>query len=173
MTRASQRYDNPFKLQLATTLLFILKIITILFEKDQDGGATPKSTRKRLMELGYPLIDEASEVIQAIKSYSKDVGEGFHNSSLVSLTQIRRILGYIQFITEAKDNYGWQLLLETDKMIEYVHLLKGTGASPSTAKNYCDRILTLMKLTESYFFDRPGMPQNPEEVSACEYHINY
>lgn len=92
---------------------------------------------------------------------------------LASLTPIRRMLGYIHYMTESKDSFGWQLLVDTNRMTEYVQLLKGTGVSPSTAKNYCDKIITVMKLAESYFFDQPGMPEDPELVSKNDTPMDF
>ncbi|XP_034248967.1 uncharacterized protein LOC117649893 [Thrips palmi] len=138
------------------------KIEDELSESEEPCASGSKSTKQKLKELGYPLLHEDNAVIQALKRYTKDVGDGL----LASITPIRRMLGYVQFMAEDKSGSGWQLLLDTERMTEYNHLLRGTGASPSTAKNYCDKILTVMKLAESYFFDQPGMPTDPNDHKA-------
>lgn len=84
---------------------------------------------------------------------------------LAAITPIRRILGFVQFMTPDEDQHGWRMLLDTDRMMEYIRLLRASGASPSTAKNYCDKILLLQKLAETYFFDHQGMPDDPHQVS--------
>lgn len=115
--------------------------------------------------MGYPLLDEATTIIQALKQYSLEVEKGCKESLMVSITPIRRILGYVQYMAANKDEHGWQMLLDTERMTEYIQLLKESGASPSTCKNYCDKIITVMKLAETYFFDHLGTPKDPAEVS--------
>lgn len=137
------------------------------FFKDDIAASTPKSTRRRLKELGYPLLDEEKPIIKALKTYSQEAERNNRESITSSLTAIRRVLGYVDFMAKHKDDHGWLLLLETEKIAEYIRLLKGSGhASPSTAKNYCDKIMTVLKLTESCFFDQPGIPTDPLEVST-------
>ena len=118
-----------------------------------------------MKELGYPLLDENKTILKAIKQYSLE--EENRESITTSLCSVKRILGYVEYMTDHKDDHGWQLLLETERIKEYIQLTKkSAGASPSTVKNYCDRIVVLLRLAETQFFDQPGIPQDPQEVSV-------
>lgn len=105
-------------------------------------------------------------IIQALKQYSQEGVNGQRENIMLSMCCLRRILGYVHYMTDFKDQHGWQLLLQTEHIKDYIHLVRNSaGASPSTAKNYSDRMVTLLKLTDTHFFDKPGIPQDPEEVS--------
>lgn len=73
-------------------------------------------------------------------------------------------------MTGEKDEHGWRLLLETQHMKEYVAIVgRIGGATASTAKNYVDKIIIVMKMAEQQFFDEPGMPKDPHEV--CNFFL--
>lgn len=149
------------------TTFFLLLLINYgsVVLKDECKAATSKSTRQKLKELGYPLLDENKTVMKAVKQYSLEAEN--KESLIASLCSVRRVLGYVEFMTGNKDDHGWQLLLQTERMKEYIQLAKkSAGASPSTVKNYCDRLVVLLRLAETHFFDQPGIPQDPHEVSA-------
>lgn len=83
-----------------------------------------------------------------------------------SVCQIRRTLGYVEFVAGKQDQHGWKLLLESQHIKDYVQIVtKVGGATASTAKNYVDKMLLLMKVTLDSFFDEAGMPTEPAEVS--------
>lgn len=156
------------------TLPFLLLLLLLIYHgsvvwKDECKPSTSKSTRQKLKELGYPLLDENKTIIKAVKQYSLEAEN--KDSLIASLCSVRRVLGYVEFMTETKDDHGWVLLLKTERIKEYIQLAKkSAGASPSTVKNYCDRIVVLLRLAETHFFDQPGIPQDPHEVSAKPTH---
>lgn len=103
-------------------------------------------------------------IIQALQQNSQEGVNGQRETAMQSMCCVRRILGYVHYMTDVKDR---QLLLQTEHIKECIHLVRNSaGSSPSTAKNYSDRMATLLKLTDTHFFDKPGVPQDPEEVSA-------
>ncbi|XP_034245771.1 uncharacterized protein LOC117647906 [Thrips palmi] len=128
-----------------------------------DAQRPEKSARKRLQEMGYPSLDENKSIVRALVNYST----GGHRRSLQvknALCQIRRILGYVEYMVGTQDSHGWTLLLHTDRMKEYVQMVSEIGgATASTTKNYVDKALTIMKMVPDVFYEADGMPSDTNE----------
>ncbi|KAJ1519150.1 hypothetical protein ONE63_011244 [Megalurothrips usitatus] len=121
-----------------------------------------KSAKKKMQELGYSLLDAETTIIKALKEYGCAGDRNRKDLIQNAILPVRRLLGYVEYISGETDAHGWGLLLKTENMKEYIRIMRDNGgASASTAKNYVDKILNVFKLTDEVFFDRQGIPAEP------------
>lgn len=124
--------------------------------------------------LGFHVLDDSFNLIKVVREYGEQSNDKRKDLIRNSLTVYKRVLGYVHEATNSTDEHGWSLLLRVDKIKEYLQIIRTTAeATPATVANYAHKMNNLYKYTIEVFFDKPGMPSDPMEVSDSFFCFQY